>query len=138
VYKRQAYALLYSKNAGVKIQSIAVIRQNDSVMTDKSLKDALLRALKYDENAGVRHEALSILRNYPLDKDLKDALLYALNYDENPGLRIEAINLLAEKTKSAVPELLDSEFEEALKAKVSDANQYIRLKSIELLKQLQF
>jgi hypothetical protein len=132
VQKAIIYALTKGANAGVRIQTLGVLKQTDSTLVDENLKQALINAVKFDENAGVRREALQVLKKYRYDESVKETLLHILASDQNPGMRIEAINLLAELTP---PESrADEKILSALKQKAADANQYIRVKASELLK----
>ncbi|MFA8342327.1 MAG: hypothetical protein ACEPO8_05080 [Rhodothermaceae bacterium] len=129
-----ARAIVAGNNPGVRIKSVSAIaeRATKNSPIDKSVKKALIEALKVDHNAGVRKQALNVLVNYPLDKDIQDAFLFVLSNDKNPGMRVMAINALGELQSAGNP--ITGELFDLLSTKAeSDNNSFVRLKAANLI-----
>jgi hypothetical protein len=103
---------------------------------DDELREALISAVRYDKNPGVRREALLALQSYQTDPGIRQALLDVLAHDESAGLRISALNILTGWTNEHIR--VDSSFVKLLKIKInSDSNDYIRMRSHAILKEIQ-
>jgi hypothetical protein len=136
IQKVLASALLSDLNPGVRLQSVnALASDTRSSQPDAEVMDALISAVRFDRNPGVRKEALGALVQYAADQTVKKALLDVLMHDENSGLRIAAINALTKWDGKMIQK--DTAFFELLQTKlITDKNNYIRLRSQAVLKEM--
>lgn len=131
-----AHALVAEQNPGMRLQSVSAIGAYETHDLDPEIKTALILTLQYDDNPGVRSEALSVLSKLPPDEDYKQALLHVLMYDDNSSLRIAAINRLEELL--ALHRDLKKDVHKVLENKIqSDENEYIRMRAIAVLEEIQ-
>jgi hypothetical protein len=131
------HALLNESNAGVRLSSMNVIRDQttSSKTVDPVIKTALITSLKTDANPGVRREALRVLQEYTFDNDIRDAVLYVIANDANSGIRVAAINALE------LAKMDGNKFDEstikALKQQIEkEQNNYIRNRAVNLVKEI--
>jgi hypothetical protein len=136
IQKVLAYALLSDLNPGVRLQSVnALASDKRSTQPDAEVMEALISAVRFDKNPGVRKEALEALVQYSANQTVKQALLDVLLHDENSGLRIAAIDALTKWDGRTIKN--DTTFLEVLKTKlITDKNNYIRLRSQAVLKEI--
>lgn len=131
------HALLNESNAGVRLSSMQLIRDQAAVnrSVDPAVKKALITSLKTDANPGVRNEALRVLQQYGFDDDLRDALLHVIEHDENSGIRVAAINAL--ELAKMDGNRLDEATVKALKEQIAkEENNYIRNRAVNLVKEI--
>jgi hypothetical protein len=64
IQKVLARALIYERNPGVRLQSIAAISASKQNSFDPEIRKVLIDAMIHDENPGVRLQALETLKNY--------------------------------------------------------------------------
>ncbi|MBP9211220.1 MAG: HEAT repeat domain-containing protein, partial [Bacteroidetes bacterium] len=131
------HALLNESNAGVRLSSMQLIRDQAAVnrSVDPAVKQALITSLKTDANPGVRNEALRVLQQYGFDDDLRDALLHVIEHDENSGIRVAAINAL--ELAKMDGNRLDEATVKALKEQIAkEENNYIRNRAVNLVKEI--
>ena len=136
IQKVLASALLSDLNPGVRLQSVSALASDKGgTQPDAEVMEALISAVRFDKNPGVRKEALGALVQYAADQTVKKALLDVLIHDENSGLRIAAINALTKWDGRMIQK--DTAFLEVLRTKlITDKNNYIRLRSQAVLKEI--
>jgi hypothetical protein len=122
------FAAHQNYNSVVRIDSADLLTQKPNV---KSVRVALIYALRYDSNPGVRLKSLEGLGPYVKDDvRVRDAVLSALLTDSNPGVRTQAMHLIESvKADSRVRSILTRLAE-------NDQNQYIRSQARNVLAQL--
>lgn len=136
IQKILAYALISDQNPGVRLQSVSALASETRIKEpDAEVLDALISAVKFDKNPGVRKQALEALEQYTSNSKVKEALLDVLMHDESSGLRIAAINALTKRDGGMIQK--DIALLKALqKTSINDNNNYIRLRSQAVLKEI--
>ena len=125
------YALKSYDNPGIRLDTLSAMRKDSS---DPTVRGALLYALEHDQNAGVRLEALRTVSKDNWNGDLARAFLGAAERDNNLGVREAAIDTLvrhisSERDDDLVPDLQ--------RLAAHDSDRYVRIKSIEALRQME-
>lgn len=136
VQKVLAHALLSDLNPGVRLQSVSALTSElNPPQLEDELMDALISAVRFDKNPGVRQVAMQALQQYRKDPKVRQALLDVLVRDQTAGLRIAAINILTTWNGESIRG--DSALIQVLKTKlINDSNNYIRMRSHAVLKEI--
>jgi hypothetical protein len=87
------FSLRYDSNPGVRIKALDAL--GPYVVSDISVRDAVLEALLNDSNRGVRAEALRTLRPVRADASVRRELEHLSKYDTDKYIRTESKAMLA-------------------------------------------
>ncbi len=129
-----AIAIYKSNNSGLKLTGINFINsiKEKEYISDKKIKDALIKAAKADKNAGVRMQAVNTLNKFIPDEEIIEVYLYILSNDENAALRIEAINRLTE-IKANGYKMNDNAKDIISQSAENDNNKLVQIRAAKLL-----
>lgn len=116
---------------GIRVDSLEMLKDDDS----SDVRDALLYSVQHDTNAAVRLRALEGLQRFAGDQTTRNTLKFVLEHDDNPAVRAEAIDALAPANQLVEfsPDLAGT-LEQI--ARSERENDYVRLRSIQLLREM--
>jgi hypothetical protein len=122
-------------DAGVRMDTLDVLRTR---CADPDVRRLICSAVRTDGNPAVRIKAIDSLQGFEQDPTVRQTLIEALENDGSSGVRVEAMNLLVNALRQdgdsgpADPRIL-AVLRDRLR---NDPNNYIRLQSAAILRQL--
>jgi hypothetical protein len=125
-------AMQESNDPGIRVDSVEMLQHQ----TGSDVRDALLNSIKADPNAAVRIKALEGLRQFTSDRSTREAIESVLKHDNSPEVRSEAVDILLPAERSVevlTPDVLLT-LQDILKSERQD--DYVRARSLAVLRAL--